>query len=96
VLQQPADYKEFAGLTGLYYSDETGAVLEIICKDSDLIMNIADHPTPDFEFKVMRLLPHVLLAGHMSLIIDKKENVIQKILLHTYGAHNISYQRIGQ
>jgi len=67
-LQQPADYKEFAALTGLYYSDETGAVLEIISKHNYLIMNIADLPTPDFEFKLMRLLPNVLLAGHMSLV----------------------------
>jgi hypothetical protein len=96
ILPQPAECKEFAALTGSYYSDETGAVLEIISKNKHLIMNIADLPTPDFEFKLMRLLPNVLLADHMSLMIDNfKAREIQSFLLHTHGAHNIRYRRIG-
>jgi len=95
VIPQQAECKEFAALTGLYYSDETGAALEIISKNNHLIMNIADLPTLDFEFKLMRLLPNVLLAGHMSLIIDNfKDREIQCFMLHTHGAHNIRYRRI--
>jgi len=96
VLRQPANCKEFTALVGVYYSDDTGAVVEITSKDNKLIMNTADHPTLDFEIGLMRLLPHVLIADHISLIIGSlKDTRIQGFALHAHGAHDIKYRRIG-
>jgi len=96
VLPQSAYCKEFAALIGVYYSAETGAALEISDIDNQLIMHIANHPTPDFEIKLMRLLPRVLMANDMSLIFESLNDAhIQGFTLHAHGTHNISYRRIG-